>query len=223
MSKIIDSLVMASIDSKQAAGVVLAKLSFDSPTGDLRYCNAYQSIYWDEGSGDVEYIGLGSLADMSVLNETDQLGAETIQLSITGIPNENLTNALSTRYIGNPLYIWYATLDKDTYAVEGGATGPVLIFAGLMDFATIQFGETATIIMNATSRLADWERPRGGRFNEAYQNRHVDPTDDGFYQVRALQNKEIAWGAISVLDPGDFRGGIPGKGPGGPGPSDNQD
>jgi hypothetical protein len=202
MSKTIDSLVQTSIDSKQFAGVILAKLSFDSPTGDLRYSNSYQTIYWDEGSGEEEYLGLGNLADISVLNETDQLGAETIQLSLSGIPNASLTNALSTRYIGNPCYVWYATLDKDTYAVEGGSTGPVLIFAGLMDYATIEFGETVTIIMNATSRLADWERPRGGRFNEAYQKRHVDPTDSGFDQVRALQNKEISWGGQTVLDPG---------------------
>ena len=201
MSKIIDSLVQASIDSGKLAGVILAQLHF-SPI--LRYCNAYQSIYWDEaGGGELEYTGLGNLASLSILSETSELAAQTIQLTLSGVPNSSITDIFSNEYIGKPCFLWYATLDKDTYAVEGGQNGPILIFAGNMDYGNIEFGDTATIILNVTSRLADWERPRGGRFNQAYQQRHVDPTDDGFRYVKALQNKPISWGGITVVDPGD--------------------
>lgn len=202
MSKTINTTVQASIDSKSFAGVILARLHF-SPA--QRYSNAFQSIYWDEdGGGDQEYLGLGHLASMSVLTETSEVAAQTIQLTLSGIPNSAITDAFSTEYIGEPVYVWYGTLDKDTYAVEGGQNGPVLIFAGRMDFASIEFGETASITMNATSRLADWERARGGRFNETYQKRHVDPTDFGFNYVQALQHKPISWGAFSLTDSRDF-------------------
>jgi len=201
MSKTIHATVQASIDSGNLAGVVLAKLDF-SPV--VRYTNAYQSIYWDEtGGGEVEYVALGNLASMSVLSETSELAAQTIQLTLSGIPNSSITDIFSNEYIGKPLQVWYATLDKDTYAVEGGQSGPVLLFAGRMDFGNIEFGKTATITVNATSRLADWERPRGGRFNHAHQTRHVDANDLGFEYIQAIQNKPLAWGGVSIGDPGN--------------------
>ena len=204
MSKIIDSLVQASLDSKDFAGVVLAKLHFDTV---LRYTNAFQNIYWDEsGGGDQEYVGLGNLASISSLTESNELQAQTIQLTLSGIPNDQITDGFSTQYIGEPVYLWYATLDKETYAVEGGQSGPVLIFAGRMDYANIEFGKTCNITLNATSRLADWDRARGGRFNEAYQLRHVDPTDTGFKHVRSLQHKAISWGGVTILDPAGGEG-----------------
>jgi hypothetical protein len=206
MSKTIDSLVQSAIDGKSFAGVILCKMHF---TPEQRYCNAYQSIYWDEGSGEEEYIGLGNLASLSVLGETAEVQAQTIQLTLSGIPNSAITDAFSTDYINKPVYLWYATLDTTTYAVQGGSSGPVLVFAGRMDFADIEFGETATITMNATSRLADWDRARGGRFNHTYQQRYIDSTDFGFEYVRAIQNKVVNWGGVDLADPGstDGRGG----------------
>ena len=202
MSKIIESLVQSSIDSKNYVGVILVKLHF-SPI--RRYTGAYQSVYWDEGSGEVEYEGTGGLSSLNVLTETNELGSQSIQLVLSGIDNDTITDIFSDEYIGKPAYIWYGTLNKDTYAIEGGPSGPVLIFAGRMDYGVIEFGETATISLNVTSRLADWERSRGGRFNHSYQVNHVDPTDRGFEYMQALQNAEITWGRWTGLS--DAAGG----------------
>lgn len=200
MSKIIDSSVLTSINSGNFSGVLLAKLHFNPV---YRYSTAFQSIYWDEsGGGEVEYVGAGNLSTLSVLTETSELSAQTIQLSLSGIPAQHITDIFSNDYIGQPVYIWYATLDPETYAVEGGQNGPVLIFAGRMDFGVIEFGNTATVTVNATSRLADWERARGGRFNHTYQTRHVDSTDLGFRWVEALQDIPISWGGITIADGG---------------------
>ena len=215
MTKTIDSLVQNSLDSNNFSGVILAKLHF---TPEQRYCSALQSVYWDEdGLGEEEYVGLGGLASLSVLNESAELSAQTIQLALSGIPNSMVTDIFSDEYIGQPVYVWYATLNSDTYAVEGGQNGPVLLFAGRMDYGTIDFGETATITVNATSRLADWERARGGRFNHSYQTRYVDPTDLGFKYITKLIDKPIVWGGITVDDPGGGAnpGGGGGGGPGG--------
>jgi len=210
VSKIIDSLVQTSIDSKNYTGVVLVKMHFDPI---VRVCSSYQTIYWDEaGGGELEYTGLGNLASISVLTESGELGAQTIQLTLSGVPADTVTDIFSDEYINQPVYIWYGTLDPDTYAVEGGQNGPVLIFAGRMDFGSVEFGKAATITVNATSRLADWDRPRGGRFNHAYQTRHVDSNDFAFRYVQKLQNKPISWGGVTIQDPGS--GGV---GPGGPG------
>lgn len=206
--KTIDSLVQASIDGKNYPGVILARLGFSTTQ---RYCNAYQTIYWDEdGGGEEAYLGLGHLASMSFLSETSELSAVTIQLSLSGIPNSTITDAFSNDYRGNPVEIWYGTLDKETYAVEYDTNpedGPVLVFRGSMDFCNIEFGESASVTLNATSRLTDWERPRGGRFNHPYQTTYVDATDDGFEYVEKLQDQIISWGAYVIGDGGGSTGG----------------
>ena len=201
MSKIIDSLVQASINSKNYAGVILARLEFDTPVGIQRFSNAYQTIYWDDfGTGENAYLGLGNLADVSVLAETAELGAVSIQLSLSGIPANYLNAAFSDTYRNRPIYLYYGTLNTSTYAVEGGSSGPVLIFAGLMDYANIEFGQTATVVITATSRLTDWEKVRGGTFSDSYQKNYVDPTDKGFRNVKAIQNKVISWGSYTLDD-----------------------
>lgn len=204
MSKIIDSLVQASIDSKDFSGVLLVKLDFDRSEGPYRYTNAYQTVYWDEdGGGEEEYLGLGNLGSISSLVETSELSSQTIQLSISGIPQDSINSTFDkTLYQNRPVFIWYGLLDKDTLAVESGTNGPILIYAGLMDYCTFEFGKNASISLIASSRLADWERPRGGRFNAAYQRTYVDPTDSGFKYVVPLQNKDIRWAGTSVGDSG---------------------
>lgn len=202
MAKTVHATVQAAIDSKNYTGVVLCRMHFDTPTGIIRLCNAFQSIYWDEGSGEVEYTGAGDLASISAAPETNELGAQTIQLTLGGIPSDAITQAFSAEYAGNPLYLWYATLNPYTYAVH--ADSPILIFAGMMDYANIEFGETSTVTLNATSRLADWERPTGGRYNASYQQAYVDSTDDGMKDMIALQNKAIAWGTFNMRDKDNY-------------------
>ena len=205
MSKIIDSLVQSDIDSKNFAAIILARFHFTVPSpGTLRYCNAYQPIYWDEdGGGEVEYFGLGNLAGLQPISETNELSAQTMQFTLSGIPNNTITGIFNkSAYQNKPVYVWYGLLDKQTFAIRGGQTGPILIFAGLMDYCTFEFGSTATINLTASSRLADWERARGGRYNDPYQRRYVDPYDSGFKYVLPLQAKEIQWGGTTVMDPG---------------------
>lgn len=215
MSKIINSLVQASIDSKNYAGVLLVQLRFNpnTPTEWVRVNNTNQSIFWDEGSGEEEYLGIGRLGSISAMEETNELGAIVMNFTLSGVPQGVTDEAFSDEYRNQPAYVWYATLNPDTYAVEGGANGPVLVFAGLMDYCTVNFGETNTINLQATSRLADWERPRGGRFNQGYQKQYIDPTDDGFEYVIPLQGAEVTWGGSSLGDPGTDGGGSRGLPP----------
>lgn len=207
MSKVIDSIVQNEIDGKDFVGVVLARLHWDTDTpynGPLRLCNAYQNIYWDEaGTGEEEYIGLGHMAQLSPVPESNELAAQQLQLTLSGIPSYLITDIFAKdAYQNNPCYIWYGLLDKQTYAVQGGQNGPVLIFAGLMDYCTFEFGQQATIQLTVSSRLTDWERPRGGRYNDSHQRNYVDPTDSGFKYVVPLQSKEIRFGGASAADPG---------------------
>ena len=122
MSKIIDSLVQTDLDSKSFVGVLLARFHFSSPVGTWRYSNAYQSIYWDEaGIGELEYQGVGNFASIQPVPETNDLSAQSMQFSLSGVPNEAITAVFNkSAYQNKPVYLWYGVLDKQTFAVRGG-------------------------------------------------------------------------------------------------------
>ena len=57
----------------------------------------------------------------------------------------------------------------------------------------IDVGATATITVNAESRLADWDRPRVRRYN--HEDQQIDyPGDMGFEFVPQMATKELRWG-----------------------------
>ena len=195
--KIIDSTVQALLDGKTYGAVLLGQFDFGDSSGPLKLNSSSQTVYWDDtGSGEVPYIGIGNLASISTLTETTDLGVIQVQFTLSGIPPENLTDAFSDDYRNNSVYLWYGLLNTDTYAIQGGTGGPVLVYAGLMDYCTIDFGKTANITLNTTSRLADWDRARGGRFNKSYQQTYVDSTDSAFDRVTGLQFKTVTWGGF---------------------------
>ena len=152
MAKNINAIIQSLIDQKNFAGTLLVKMYFDP---SIRYCSAYQSVYWDEPAGieespggEVEYEGMGKWGSISSMPESMELSSQQIQLSLSGIPAGALTDALGTEYQGKPVYIWYALTDEN-YTVQDN---PVLVFAGLMDYANIVFGELCDITLNCTPR-----------------------------------------------------------------------
>lgn len=97
--------------------------------------------------------------------------------------NEDLV-ALSGDFDAN------VNLVRNPYAV---LADPKLLFLGRMDNMDIVVGPTATITLKAESRLADLERPRVLRFNDATQQA-LFPGDRGLEFVEAMIEKAIKWG-----------------------------
>ena len=203
MSRTIDAAVEALLGNTNIPIAVLARLEFDSPVGTKRYSNTGTNVYWDEdGVGGKEtYVGVGNIATMSTSQESVELQSYSMQLTISGIDGQTVQDLLENQYYRNrPAYIWIALLDEDYNVVSDGAedSGPILFFAGRMDYTDITMGEQATLTLNITSRLSDWERARGGRFNHHTQKYYVDATDRGFEYVLDLQNKSLVWGAADL-------------------------
>jgi hypothetical protein len=195
MSKIIDSTVQSLIDGKHYGAVLLGQFDFGDSSGPLKLNHTPQTIYWDdEGNGEVAYLGIGKLGSISTLTETNELGAVQVQFTLSGIPGEYITKAFSDDYRNRSVFLWYGILDTETYAIKGGTSGPILIYAGLTDYCDISFGQTANITLHTSSRLSDWDRARGGRYTDVYQKTYIDETDCGFKRVIPLQNVDIPWG-----------------------------
>lgn len=214
-NKTIDTSVLTELSADNYVGIYLVRLECDTPTGYLRYNSSNQNIYWDEGSGEEAYLGVGLLASIQPLLETSELGAVQVQLTLSGLPAEGqiagqsiINTSFTYTYRNRKAYIYYATLDTNTYAVVGT---PVVIFSGMMDTMGVVVDREMAVSVNIISRLQDWERARGGRYNQPYQHAYIDPTDCAFKFVEGLRDREVMWGGVSVIDPGS-----PGR-PGGPG------
>jgi len=237
MDSIIESVLN---DDSNIPYTVLVRAEFHdgttiSPWGDnvFRVNLSGQSVYWDElGTGEKEYIGTGELVSLSSFEEGIELQNYNLNLSISGIPSDPglIEDVKNAKYKNGSLIIYLALLDRN-YSVKFDTNeedGPVVLFAGRMDTMQLSVGESAQIDIQTSSRLADWERTRGGRYNRQTQGRYydlsLDPTDPfyrpnrdkGFDYVESLATLELMWGGRKMTvghgNEGFTRGGSSAEG-----------
>ncbi len=162
--------------------------------------------------GDI-YVGSGNMLAISTIDETSEVAAKGATLTLSGIPSELISLALSEPYQGRKCKIYFGALDaKGKFLLlENGSlllneNGSALsiatdtenvmaeIFTGYIDQMNIDEGaETSTIAVGVESRLIDLQRPRVRRYTHESQKSRF-PNDLGFRFVNDLQDKKFAWG-----------------------------
>lgn len=147
---------------------------------------------WIEGN---EFLGVGALGSISIVEETTELRAQSATVTLSGIPRDAIAVALTQSYQGRRGTIWEVPLSRDTYQ----PVSPIVIWRGRMDQMDVQLGETASVSVRIESRLADARRARNNRYTDEEQQRH-HPGDTGFRFVPATNSKEIAWPAASYFE-----------------------
>ena len=214
MSRSIDPLLKENLDAGNSELAILVRMKIRASGGYdyIRLNSSPITLYWDEsGAGQEEYIGLGNYGAINVAEEGTELQSYSIDLTISGIPPEYIVDALNTEYKNLPMWIYLAPLrfNNNIAYTTNEEDGPTLLFVGRMDTMNIALSDTATITVTAVSRLSDWERPRGGRYNHHTQKSyyaflHEGTTvgvltnfanlDRGFEYVDSLKDKDINWG-----------------------------
>lgn len=208
MSRDIHQDVLTSLEEDNLQYVMLVKMRFneEGSTTYLRVNSSAISVYWDEGAGDEEYQGVGNLGKIESAEEGLVVQNYSIKLSLTGIDPAYILKAVNVEYKNQPIIIYLANLNIDN-TVKGD---PIVFFAGRMDTMEIRLGKEASMSITCNSRLSDWERARGGRYNHytqeayyaflhaydnigAYTTTKV-PLDHGFIYIDQVQGKEIIWG-----------------------------
>lgn len=209
--------------------VILVKMFFkDSANTILRLNSSGQSVWWDEaGAGDQEYLGVGNLGAINSAEEGTDIQSYGIQLTLSGIPTDYIQDSVNTDYKNQPVYIYLAALDTDNSVLHDGteSQGPVVLFVGHMDTMSVNLSDTATITVDVISRLRDWERPRGGKFNHHTQKAYYaflhdgsglltgfTRLDRGFEYVDSLKDKEINWGGKAITFSASINTGNGGRG-----------
>ena len=209
MSRDLSSNTIENISQDVVYPFFATELRFD---GDnvLRLWTGQGTLVLEDGTN---WIGTGNLLDISAIEETSELAVKGATLTLSGVPSEVLSLALSEPYQGRVCNIYFGTLSQGTLLqesssyillqdgsrieLETGEKGFNEIFSGYMDQMNIEeSGETSTIQLLVENKLVDLERARVARFTSGYQ-KSIYAGDLGLDFVEDLQDKQISWGRKS--------------------------
>jgi len=176
--------------SSQMAPVYFVQLQYDS--GTVRAHSAIGTITW----GGNDWLGVGQYGQISeVLNQSD-LEVSSLKLTLSGIPNDQISIALNEHYQNRKCLIYLGFLDDQDQLVDD----PALIWTGLMESQDITLSDTSSEIqLKVVNELARWDKPKELRFNDATQ-RSLFPNDRFFEFVAETVEKRIFWGQEEKRD-----------------------
>lgn len=158
-----------------------------------------------------EWYGAGEILEISSVEETQEMAAKGATVTMSGIPSELLSLALSEPYQGRVCNIYFGNFLQGNLLEEGGAfilyengskvglesgkTGFNQMFSGYMDQMNIEEGpQTSTIELTVENKLINLERARVARFTSGYQKSKF-AGDKGLDFVESMQDKTVSWGA----------------------------
>lgn len=206
MSRDLTAQTLEAIQEDVVYPFFAVELLFDNQN-TLRMWTGQGTLVLQDGT---QWVGLGTLLNISTVEETSEIAVKGAVLTLTGVASETLSLALNQPYQGRVCNIYFGTLlkgfiqqENDSYILlqDGGRiylqeSSKTLneIFSGYMDQMNISEGaDTSTIELTVENKLIDLERARVARFTSAYQ-KSVYSGDRGLDFVESLQDKEISWG-----------------------------
>ena len=206
MSRDLDPSTVTAISQEVVQPFFAVELMFDG-NEILRMWTGQGTLVLDDGT---QWVGTGNLLDISSIEETSEMSVKGATLTLSGVPSEVLSLALSEPYQGRVCNIYFGTFssgsllketgnyillqDGSRINVETGEKGFNQLFSGYMDQMNIDDGpETSTIELKVENRLIDLERARVARYAQFYQ-KSVYPDDDGLKFVERLQTRKVPWG-----------------------------
>jgi hypothetical protein len=207
MSRSLDPTTVDNINKDVVRPFNAIEFKFD---GDnvLRLWTGIGTLTLDDGT---EWVGSGALLSISDIEETSEMSVRGATVSLSGIPSEVISLALSEPYQGRVCNIYFGTFteegsllkedsdfillqDGSKILVDIGSKGFNEIFSGYMDQMNIEeSADTATIEVTVENKLVDLERARVARYTSGYQ-KSIYPNDLGLDFVESLQDKQLPWG-----------------------------
>jgi len=209
MSRDLSATTIEAINEDTVRPFFAVELMFD---GDnvLRMWTGQGTLVLTDGT---EWAGAGTLLNISTVEETSELAVKGATITLTGIPSEVISLALSQPYQGRVCNIYFGTFttgnilqensdyillqDGSRIEVQSTSKGFNSIFSGYMDQMNIaESADTSTIELSVENKLIDLERARVARFTSGYQ-KSIYPDDLGLDFVEDLQDRNISWGRKS--------------------------
>jgi len=183
MSRDLTPTTLAAIDDDVVYPFFAVELFFDSEV--LRMWTGQGTF--NDGVND--WVGTGNLLAISDIEETAEMSVRGATLTLSGVPSEILSLALSEPYQGRVCNIYFGISGENIFNQ---------LFSGYMDQMNIEDGpETSAIELKVENRLIDLERARVARFTSAYQ-KSVYSDDKGLEFLEDMQDRPLTWGKKSA-------------------------
>lgn len=179
MSRSIPSGILSALSQPTIEPFYAVELKFSS--GTVRMWTGYGDRTIDGET----YIGTGNLLNINGIEETADLSAKGITITLSGVDTSLISLALQEPYQGREARVLFGVMGVSDY---------VEVFAGLMDVMTHEDdGTSARITLTVESKLVTLQRPNIRRYTS--ENHKLRYAGDTFFDfVEQLQDKEIAWG-----------------------------
>ena len=208
MSRTLDASIISALSSGDIEPFFAFKMEFDTTT---------LLLYTGLGTitiGSDTYTGVGSLLSFTNVEESADIGAKKVTITLSGVPSTNLSLALTEPYQGREVTILFGIRNANVvYLIDengdfilteqGGlidvtdSTEPnasSTLFVGYIDQMDITEGpETSSISVVLESKLLELERSRVLRYTSAIQ-KALYTGDKGFDFVDELQGQTFNWG-----------------------------
>lgn len=197
--------MLAEISGPNVQPAMMMEADFDQET--VRMWTGVGTLEW-QGN---EFYGGGNFIAISQIEETQELEAKGITVTLSGIPSNLVAASLLYRPRGRPFRIYFAVVstsaivatedDGDVLTEDGGRVllenqfinEPYRIFSGLMDVMEFtDTGDEASIRLSVESSLIQGQRAKIGRYTSEDQKKRY-PNDKGLDLINQLQDKEIVW------------------------------
>jgi hypothetical protein len=153
------------------------------------------NVYIWGGRGTVTFnshtwTGLGSLLSVTTPEDSSNVEAKGITVTISGLDPTLLPNVLLDYKLGLPAIVYLGFFDDAGTLIDT----PVIAWSGRMDQPTLSIGGTeATAAINCENRLIDMNISVARRYTNEDQQRDW-PGDLCFQFVNGLQERTLFWG-----------------------------
>jgi len=155
-------------------------------SGDIFLWSGVGTVQWNGN----EWIGVGELAQISDIEESNDIKANNVTFTLSGIPSDMIAQAINETRQGYAVNLWFGCFGDGNNVIAD----PLKCFAGRMDVPMIEEGAvTSTISITVENILVDLQRSR--LRNYTHQDQQIDyPGDLGFEYVPTLQDWNGVWG-----------------------------
>lgn len=184
MSRGLSSANATAIAARHIRPITFVELQFDS--GTLRLHNGVGSYVW----GGNTWLGAGSLASMSQVEESDALSPYRVSYQLSGINSTILVEALEQEIFERLVIRYEGFLDENGQLVDD----PHEFRRDYMDTMEVQRGgEMDWVVLHCESEHIRDTRPPGRMFSDEDQQAAF-AGDTGFQYLPQMIDAQVSWG-----------------------------
>lgn len=172
-------------------------VKLDIPGQNLETFSDYHKDY---SFGGDTYTGLGNLLNITDITDNLRASAGEISVSISGIPEENVSLLLDTRIKGSRLEIFRGYFNPTTALPIAEVPTPLAIFRGIVSNYEISDeleGDTGSVnlVLTVSNFISLLENKFTGRRTSPTDQAELFPGDKSFDRVPALAKSNFNFGA----------------------------